>query len=347
MSSGNINVSSSEADLDHSHTSAHAVNVNASQGKIQANNAILIANAELALTTPTSLETQYSNVKAEKITIKQRSLNTKGATWEQTGTGELKIDVADTLHNSGATFKTQGDLTVNAQGVNNQQGRLIAKDKLTINTERGKLDSTQGLLVAEQDIAINSGEFINDGGLIQSNQNVAINTQGQFLSNKQTLTDAQDKGIVALGEVNIQAGNVVNRQGRIVSVGKQIINVANVDNQQGLVYTQDNSTLNAKNLSNDEGSIRAVKQADITLSDNLNQQNGAIKAQTLNLAANTLNSLTKSVISADNLSIITSNELSNKDSHIIAKLNGDIQTIRMERLAVRSVLLLSIRISIV
>ena len=326
VASGNINVSSSEADLDNSHTSAHAVNINASQGKIQANNAILIANAELALITPTSLETQHSDVKAEKITTKQRSLNTKGATWEQTGTGELKLDVADTLHNSGGTFKTQGDLIVNAQGVNNQQGRLIAKDKLTINTERGKLDSTQGLLVAEQDIAINSGELINDGGLIQSNQNVAINTQGQSLSNKQTLTDAQDKGIVALGEVNIQAGNVVNRQGRIVSVGKQIINVANVDNQQGLVYTQDNSTLNAKNLSNDEGSIRAVKQADITLSDNLNQQNGAIKAQTLNLTANTLNSLTKSVISADNLNIITSNELSNTDSHIIAKLNGDIQT---------------------
>ena len=326
VASGNINVSSSEADLDNSHTSAHAVNINASQGKIQANNAILIANAELALITPTSLETQHSDVKAEKITTKQRSLNTKGATWEQTGTGELKLDVADTLHNSGGTFKTQGDLIVNAQGVNNQQGRLIAKDKLTINTERGKLDSTQGLLVAEQDIAINSGELINDGGLIQSNQNVAINTQGQSLSNKQTLTDAQDKGIVALGEVNIQAGNVVNRQGRIVSVGKQIINVANVDNQQGLVYTQDNSTLNAKNLSNDEGSIRAVKQADITLSDNLNQQNGAIKAQTLNLTANTLNSLTKSVISADDLNIITSNELSNKDSHIIAKLNGDIQT---------------------
>jgi len=326
VASGNINVSSSEADLDNSHTSAHAVNINASQGKIQANNAILIANAELALITPTSLETQHSDVKAEKITTKQRSLNTKGATWEQTGTGELKLDVADTLHNSGGTFKTQGDLIVNAQGVNNQQGRLIAKDKLTINTERGKLDSTQGLLVAEQDIAINSGELINDGGLIQSNQNVAINTQGQSLSNKQTLTDAQDKGIVALGEVNIQAGNVVNRQGRIVSVGKQIINVANVDNQQGLVYTQDNSTLNAKNLSNDEGSIRAVKQADITLSDNLNQQNGAIKAQTLNLTANALNSLTKSVISADDLNIITSNELSNKDSHIIAKLNGDIQT---------------------
>ena len=326
VASGNINVSSSEADLDNSHTSAHAVNINASQGKIQANNAILIANAELALITPTSLETQHSDVKAEKITTKQRSLNTKGATWEQTGTGELKLDVADTLHNSGGTFKTQGDLIVNAQGVNNQQGRLIAKDKLTINTERGKLDSTQGLLVAEQDIAINSGELINDGGLIQSNQNVAINTQGQSLSNKQTLTDAQDKGIVALGEVNIQAGNVVNRQGRIVSVGKQIINVANVDNQQGLVYTQDNSTLNAKNLSNDEGSIRAVKQADITLSDNLNQQNGAIKAQTLILTANALNSLTKSIISADDLNIITSNELSNKDSHIIAKLNGDIQT---------------------
>ena len=36
-----------------------------------------------------------------------------------------------------------------------------------------------------------------------------------------------------------------------------------------------------------------LNRLDITLSDNLNQQNGAIKAQTLNLTANALNSLTK------------------------------------------------------
>ena len=326
LASGQIDIQSSEVDLDHSHTSAHSVSVVANQGNIQANHATLIADKTLSLNTPAELQTQQSHLKAEKITAQQHSLNMQKAVWEQTGTDELKLSVSDQLKNQGGTLKTQGDLTLYSHGMDNRQGHLLANGKLVVNTGTGQLDTTNGVMLSNQSLSLNSGEFINDGGLIQSNQNVAINTQGQSLSNKQTLTDAQDKGIVALGEVNIQAGNVVNRQGRIVSVGKQIINVANVDNQQGLVYTQDNSTLHAKNLSNDEGSIRAVKQADITLSDNLNQQNGAIKAQTLNLAANTLNSLTKSVISADNLNIITSNELSNKDSHIIAKLNGDIQT---------------------
>ena len=326
LASGQIDIQGSEVDLDHSHTSAHSVSVVANQGNIQANHATLIADKTLSLNTPAELQTQQSHLKAEKITAQQHSLNMQKAVWEQTGTDELKLSVSDQLKNQGGTLKTQGDLTLYSHGMDNRQGHLLANGKLVVDTGTGQLDTTNGVMLSNQSLSLNSGEFINDGGLIQSNQNVAINTQGQSLSNKQTLTDAQDKGIVALGEVNIQAGNVVNRQGRIVSVGKQIINVANVDNQQGLVYTQDNSTLNAKNLSNDEGSIRAVKQADITLSDNLNQQNGAIKAQTLNLAANTLNSLTKSVISADNLNIITSNELSNKDSHIIAKLNGDIQT---------------------
>ena len=326
LASGQIDIQSSEVDLDHSHTSAHSVSIVANQGNIQANHATLIADKTLSLNTPAELQTQQSHLKAEKITAQQHSLNMQKAVWEQTGTDELKLSVSDQLKNQGGTLKTQGDLTLYSHGMDNRQGHLLANGKLVVNTGTGQLDTTNGVMLSNQSLSLNSGELINDGGLIQSNQNVAINTQGQSLSNKQTLTDAQDKGIVALGEVNIQAGNVVNRQGRIVSVGKQIINVANVDNQQGLVYTQDNSTLNAKNLSNDEGSIRAVKQADITLSDNLNQQNGAIKAQTLNLTANTLNSLTKSVISADNLNIITSNELSNKDSHIIAKLNGDIQT---------------------
>ena len=326
LASGQIDIQGSEVDLDHSHTSAHSVSVVANQGNIQANHATLIADKTLSLNTPAELQTQQSHLKAEKITAQQHSLNMQKAVWEQTGTDELKLSVSDQLKNQGGTLKTQGDLTLYSHGMDNRQGHLLANGKLVVDTGTGQLDTTNGVMLSNQSLSLNSGEFINDGGLIQSNQNVAINTQGQSLSNKQTLTDAQDKGIVALGEVNIQAGNVVNRQGRIVSVGKQIINVANVDNQQGLVYTQDNSTLNAKNLSNDEGSIRAVKQADITLSDNLNQQNGAIKAQTLNLAANTLNSLTKSVISADNLNIITSNELSNTDSHIIAKLNGDIQT---------------------
>ncbi|WP_052461939.1 two-partner secretion domain-containing protein [Necropsobacter massiliensis] len=326
IASGKVKVSAAEANLDESHTSSHSINITALQGRIQAHNATVIANKDLTLTTPTLLETQNSYFKAEKLTTQQRSLNTQHATWEQTGTGELKLDVADKLTNNGGTFKTQGDLTVNAQGMDNRQGRLITHGKLTVNANKGKVDSTNGTFIAAQTLAINSGELINDGGLIQSDQNVMINTQKQSLSNKHTLTDSQDNGIVALGMLDIQSANLFNQQGRIVSVGKQNLKVADINNQQGVIYARHDLTLNAKNLSNDQGKINSVNQADITLAGNLNQQNGIIDAKKLNLAVNTLDSTAQSLIVADNLNITTSGKLTNQDSRIIAKFDGNIAT---------------------
>lgn len=326
MASGEINVSSSDANLDSSQTSVYSINVTASQGKIQANNATVVADKDLTLTTPTALETKDSYLKAESINTKQRSLNTQNATWEQTGTSELTLEVTDTLQNNGGTFKTQGDLSVKANELNNQQGRLLANGKLSVDASKGKVDSTNGTLYAPDALTITSGKLINDSGLIQSNQNVTINTQGQTLSNKQTLTSVQDKGIVALGTLDIQSANLTNQQGRIVSGGKQSLTVTDLNNQQGLVYTQQDLTLNSANITNDSGKIKADKQADITLSGHLSQQSGAIEAHLLNLAVNTLNSTVQSLIFADTLNITTSGGLNNQDSRIIAKFDGNIQT---------------------
>ena len=326
LASGKINVQGSEIDLDNSHTSAYDVNVTAHQGHIQANSATLIADKTLSLSTPTEFQTQQSYLKADKITAKQRSLTTHNAVWEQTGTDELKISVNDQLKNQGGTFKTQGNLSIHSQGIDNRQGRLLANGKLIVNAGTSYINTTNGAMLSNQNLLINSGELINDNGLIQSNQNVVINTQKQTLSNKQTLTDTQDKGIVALGKMNIQSANITNQQGRIVSVGNQTLNVTNIDNQRGLIYSQENLALNAKNLTNDQGSIRSAKQADMTLSDNFNQQNGSLQAQGLNLTANSLSSINHSVVFAEYLNITTSAELSNKDSQIISKFDGNITT---------------------
>ncbi|WP_279715702.1 hypothetical protein, partial [Chelonobacter oris] len=64
VASGNIDVSSSEADLDHSQTSAYSANLRASHGDIQANNATLTVNNTLNLTTPTVISTQGSELTA-------------------------------------------------------------------------------------------------------------------------------------------------------------------------------------------------------------------------------------------------------------------------------------------
>ncbi|QSZ39924.1 large exoprotein involved in heme utilizationor adhesion [Actinobacillus pleuropneumoniae] len=315
----NVQVNAAEANLDNSQIYAYALNVQAKAGNIQADNAVLMAEKTLNLTTPAQLQTQNSVLKAETLTTQQRSLNTKGAIWEQTGSGELKLNVADKLQNRGGTFKTQGDLTVNAQGMDNQQGRLLAKGKLTVNAAQGKVDTTQGMLVAEKDVVIKSGEWLNDGGLIQSHQNVTINTHGQALSNQQTLTATQDKGIVALGQLNIQSSNFSNQQGRVVSGGNQQLTATNVNNDQGLVYTQQNLALNAQNLTNHHGMLNATQQATLALTGNLSQTAGTVEAERITLSAQNLNSREHSRIVANQTDLTMANQLDNSNSLIQAK----------------------------
>ena len=315
----NVQVNGSEANLDNSQIHAYALNVQAKAGNIKADNAVLMAEKTLNLTTPTQLQTQNSVLKAETLTTQQRSLNTNGAIWEQTGSGELKLNVADKLQNRGGTFKTQGDLTVNAQGMDNQQGSFIAKGKLTVNAAQGKVDSTQGTLVAEKDVVIKSGEWLNDGGLIQSHQNVTINTHGQALSNQHTLTEAQDKGIVALGQLNIQSSNLSNQQGRVVSGGNQQLTATNVNNDQGLVYTQQNLALNAQNLTNHHGTLNATQQATLALTGNLSQTAGTVEAERITLSAQNLHSREHSRIVANQTDLTLANQLDNSNSLIQAK----------------------------
>ncbi len=322
----NVQVNAAEANLDNSQIHTYALNVQAKAGNIQADNAVLMAEKTLNLTTPTQLQTQNSVLKAETLTTQQRSLNTNGAIWEQTGSGELKLNVADKLQNRGGTFKTQGDLTVHAQGMDNQQGRLLAKGKLTVNAAQGKVNSSGGILVSEQDITLNSGEWLNDGGLIQSHQNVTINTHGQALSNQHTLTEAQDKGIVALGQLNIQSSNLSNQQGRVVSGGNQQLTATNVNNDQGLVYTQQNLALNAQNLTNHHGTLNATQQATLALTGNLSQTAGTVEAERLNVSVGTLNSTAQSVIFADTFNITTALGFNNQDSRVVAKRDGYILT---------------------
>ncbi|OOF54307.1 hypothetical protein BKK55_09560 [Rodentibacter genomosp. 2] len=119
LASGKINVEGANVNLDKSHTSAYSINVNSAQGGIEANDVFLIAQRDLTLKTSTALQTQNSYLKADKISTQQRSLNTKNATWEQTGTSAFSINTADQLQNQGGTFKTQGDFSVNAQGIDN------------------------------------------------------------------------------------------------------------------------------------------------------------------------------------------------------------------------------------
>ncbi|MFZ7277913.1 hypothetical protein ACLS0F_11755, partial [Avibacterium endocarditidis] len=80
---------------------------------------------------------------------------------------------------------------------------------------KNQFNSTQGLVFAGDNLSIESGNLINDNGVIQSIGNAAINTKNSEISNKNTLTDDNSKGIIALGELSINSHQIDNTNGFI------------------------------------------------------------------------------------------------------------------------------------
>ncbi|MCI7353810.1 MAG: filamentous hemagglutinin N-terminal domain-containing protein, partial [[Actinobacillus] rossii] len=331
LASGKIQINAQEVNFDNSQTSAYSIETKALQGDIQANNASIIANHDLTLSTPKKLQTQNSYIKAEKITTKQTALNTKNAVWEQTGTGELKLDALAILQNQGGTFKTQGDLSVNVNGINNQQGRFIANGKLTVNANKGKVDSTQGTLVSKQDLRITSGELVNDAGLIQSYRNININTQNQILSNKQTLTDAQDKGIVALGNLTIQSQDLLNQQGRMLSGDNAHVTAVLLNNDKGKIQANSHLQVNAKNLSQHAGLVTA-ERIDLLVTHISSNKQSEISSGQMNLVAQTLDNQDGRITAQHNANI-QAEQLKNEAGEILVGQQGKIYATHLDNQA--------------
>ncbi len=317
IASGKLDIRATRVNLDNSQTSGYDVKVIASENNIEANSATVTAKKDLALTTPTILSTKNSHLKAEKITTKQQNLNTQNATWTQTGKADFNL-TAESVKNRGGQISTQGNFDLKTKNLENTKGVLLSGKALDIKAS-DKLISTEGVISSKEDLTINSGELNNDKGLIQTEKSLKIDTNGKSLSNKET----SDKGIVVQGTLNLSTAKIENQQGHIASKDSQQIIATEIDNTQGKIQTENSIEVKAINVTNTQGEISANQEAILTLSNDLLQQKGTIKASELTIHANQVQSENSSQILADNLDIVAKQNLSNNASTILA--NKDIK----------------------
>ncbi|MDP8185335.1 two-partner secretion domain-containing protein [Phocoenobacter skyensis] len=312
IASGKLEVNATTVNLDNSQSSGYDVKVTASEGDITANSAKISAKHKLDLTTPKTLATQNSHLKAEKITTKQQNLETQNATWAQTGKADFNL-TADSIKNTGGHISTQGNFDIKTNSLENTKGVLLSGQALDIQVS-DKLTSTAGTLSSTDNLTLHSGELNNDKGLIQTGKNLEIDTNGKSLSNKKTL----QKGIVAQGTINLKTAKIENQQGRIASKGSQQITATEIDNTQGKIQTENSLNVKATKVTNTQGEISANQEATLTLSNDLLQQKGVIKASELTIHANQIQSENSSQILANTIDILTEQNLSNQASTILA-----------------------------
>ncbi|KUV68680.1 filamentous hemagglutinin N-terminal domain-containing protein [Escherichia coli] len=172
---------------------------------------------------------------------KQLLLDTRGQTLVNRDSGEL------------GGIRAQGDLSLLSGRLDNHQGIVSAGGQAGLKTVMS--DNTAGLITALRGLAITGGQLDNTAGSILSGAGLTIDTQGNRLINRDTVSRG---GISAAGEVIITTGETDNRSGRIVSDGNAVLHTGNLKNSLGLIAGNGGLSVNSGETDNTGGRLQSA-----------------------------------------------------------------------------------------
>ena len=251
---------------------------------------------------------------------------------------------------------------VDSVQLNNHQGSWIQRgaEAFALNVQKG-LDNTEGKIVAEGTLSVQTPLIQNNQGVIWSNQGVKLNTnaghiesQSGYLFGKNSLdistsTLNNQKGEMLGGQVLLAAQQVNNEEGKLIVGNRADLSVNQFNNQHGIVYSQDELSLKTENLHNQDGIISSVSRATLLANDlnnlkgviqgesdltiqtqNLNNTQGDISAKTAAISSAAINNA-QGVISSQDLTLSGTN-LNNKGG-IVQSVNSTLNLTTMDNQA--------------
>jgi len=248
---------------------------------------------------------------------------------------------------------------VDSVQLNNHQGSWIQRgaEAFALNLQKG-LDNTEGKIVAEGTLSVQTPLIQNNQGVIWSNQGVKLNTnaghiesQSGYLFGKNSLdistsTLNNQKGEMLGGQVLLAAQQVNNEEGKLIVGNRADLSVNQFNNQRGIVYNQGELSLKTENLHNQDGIISSVSRATLLANDlnnlkgviqgesdltiqtqNLNNTQGDISAKTAAISSAAINNA-QGVISSQDLTLSGTN-LNNKGG-IVQSVNATLNLTKMD-----------------
>ena len=248
---------------------------------------------------------------------------------------------------------------VDSVQLNNHQGSWIQRgaEAFALNVQKG-LDNTEGKIVAEGTLSVQTPLIQNNQGVIWSNQGVKLNTnaghiesQSGYLFGKNSLdistsTLNNQKGEMLGGQVLLTAQQVNNEDGKLIAGNRADLSVNQFNNQRGIVYSQGELSLKTENLHNQDGIISSVSRATLLANDlnnlkgviqgesdltiqtqNLNNTQGDISAKTAAISSAAINNA-QGVISSQDLTLSGTN-LNNKGG-IVQSVNATLNLTKMD-----------------
>lgn len=310
------------------------------------------------------------NVRAETVDLSDSQLSGDSIAL-QSAQSALNLNKT-TLYSEGKTTLSNPNListenahlnadhfVVDSVQLNNHQGSWIQRgaEAFALNVQKG-LDNTEGKIVAEGTLSVQTPLIQNNQGVIWSNQGVKLNTnaghiesQSGYLFGKNSLdistsTLNNQKGEMLGGQVLLAAQQVNNEEGKLIVGNRADLSVNQFNNQRGIVYSQGELSLKTENLHNQDGIISSVSRATLLANDlnnlkgviqgesdltiqtqNLNNTQGDISAKTAAISSAAINNA-QGVISSQDLTLSGTN-LNNKGG-IVQSVNATLNLTTMD-----------------
>ncbi|MBX3659687.1 MAG: filamentous hemagglutinin N-terminal domain-containing protein [Ramlibacter sp.] len=254
----------------------------ATQGAITNNGGRIVAGGEASLT-GASLDNQGGTLDANgainlsasagQVINDQGRISTRDVLTMGAPTGPLS-----SLSNADGVIETTGALNAQLQNFNNQGGRVVALAGLALSG--GAVNNASGLLASDGNVSVNTqgGAFVGDNSQLLSTQgSLALTAGAANLSNAQLL---------AAQNISLTAGTTTLTASTLTSGGNITLAIGDLQASQVQINTQGQFNASANGaVTADHASIAAGGQASITATQGVDLQQSSVSAQTLQVNA--------------------------------------------------------------
>jgi filamentous hemagglutinin len=204
--------------------------------------------------------------------------------------GDLSLS-AQAINNSGKDLTASRNLTVSAtQILDNQSGTLSAQN---ISISGGMLNNRSGQMLGDLGLNIDlSGALDNRDGVLGSGRLVnlkaasldnreagAVVSDGSLTARISATLDNRNKGdISAKGALDLQAGTLLNSDGKVIGKNTLALRGDVVDNRGGVIQADQQLNLNVAQLDNREKGVISGKQGLTYVGTRLDNSGGLLSA---------------------------------------------------------------------
>ncbi|WP_277761824.1 hemagglutinin repeat-containing protein [Pseudomonas sp. A34-9] len=242
--------------------------------------------------------------------------------------GQLLLKNLKDINNSAGEISAAKAWAVNAQNLNNDGGKLLSNEKLSLVIDRA-LSNVKGV-IASASLDSRSVTLNNTSGDIRARGDIDFSVTGMF--------DNHDGVVIADNGLTIKAASLDNRQEGLIGSTKALsLNVDRVDNRSGELSSKSDVSLIGAWLDNsDSGYMLAGGNLALTVNDVINRNKGLLSGDTgLTLSGKMLENSGR-LTSQKDLAINLSGDLNNAQGSLVnegtlainaASLNNDAGTV--------------------